>query len=176
MVSRATHSRGQADARAGQISLVQTNADVWSRGDFAYVGMGDPVLRYRRKDRRCLRSRTAGTRGDRRCPGTSAEDMEVLSVDTPAFTGDLLAVGIQQCSEEEGFGGLALWDVTDPTNPEELGIYENFGVHELSLTERPDRCCALLASPFSEPFTSFFLPAPIGDFGSSTSPTLPARH
>jgi hypothetical protein len=161
-----TPAAGRKTRELGQISLEQTNADVWSHGDFAYVGTwaipcsgtGVKIVDVSDPSKPELVATAAGY------PGTSAEDMEVLSVDTPAFTGDLLAVGIQQCSEEEGFGGLALWDVTDPTDPEELGVYENFGVHELSLTERPDGVFALLASPFSEPFTFFFAPETIGDF------------
>lgn len=161
-----TPAAGRHTRELGQVSLEQTNADVWSHGDFAYVGtwaipcsgIGVKIVDVSDPTQPALVATAAAY------PGTSAEDMEVLSVDTPAFTGDLLAVGIQQCSEEEGFGGLALWDVTDPTNPEELGIYENFGVHELSLTERPDGVFALLASPFSEPFTFFFFPSTIGDF------------
>lgn len=149
----------------GELSLEQTNADVWSQGDFAYVGTwSDPcsgtgvkILDVSDPSQPALVATAAAY------PGTSAEDMQVLSVDTPDFTGDLLGVGIQQCSDE-GFGGLDLWDVTDPTNPQHLGLYENFGVHELSLTERPDGVFALLASPFSEPFTFFFFPQTIGDF------------
>lgn len=161
-----TPAAGRKTRELGNLSLAQTNADVWSHGDFAYVGTwGDPcsgagvrIVDVSDPTAPVLVASAAGY------PGTSAEDMEVLSVDTPAFTGDLLAVGIQQCAEEEGFGGLALWDVTDPTEPEELGVYENFGVHELSLTERPDGVFALLASPFSEPFTFFFAPPALGDF------------
>lgn len=161
-----TPAAGKHTRELGQISLEQTNADVWSHGDFAYVGTwsgpcsgaGVKIVDVSDPAQPALVATTAAY------PGTSAEDMEVMSVDTPEFTGDLLAVGIQQCGEEEGFGGLALWDVTDPTNPQELGIYENFGVHELSLTKRPDGVFALLASPFSEPFTFFFFPETIGDF------------
>ena len=49
-------------------------------------------------------------------PNTSAEEMEVLSVDTPAFTGDLLATGLQDCGLEgqaSGRTGVDPWNVTD---------------------------------------------------------------
>lgn len=160
-----TPAAGRHTRELGQLSLEQTNADVWSHGDFAYVGTwggpcsgtGVKIVDVSDPAQPALVATAAAY------PGTSAEDMEVLSVDTPQFAGDLLGVGIQQCGDE-GFGGLDLWDVTDPTDPAHLGFYENFGVHELSLKERPDGVFALLASPFSEPFTFFFFPEPIGDF------------
>lgn len=46
-------------------------------------------------------------------------------------------VGIQDC-DGQGFGGLDLWHVTNPAAPRHLGFYKNLGVHELSLTARPD--------------------------------------
>lgn len=160
-----TPAAGRKTRALGSLTMAPVNGDVWAHGDYAYVGTwGDPCsgLGVKIVDVSDPSSPLAvGTAAG--YPGTSAEDMEVLTVDTPAFEGDLLAVGIQACSEQ-GFGGLALWDVTDPTDPQELGVYENFGVHELSLTERPDGVFALLASPFSEPFTFFFGPETIGDF------------
>lgn len=160
-----TPAAGRHTRELGELSLEQTNADVWSHGDFAYVGTwavpcsgtGVKIIDVSDPAHPTQVATAAGY------PGTSAEDMQVLSVDTPAFTGDLLGVGIQPCSED-GFGGLDLWDVTDPAHPAHLGFYENFGVHELSLTSRADGVFALLASPFSEPFTFFFDPPAIGDF------------
>lgn len=113
-----TPAAGRHTRELGQVWLEQTNADVWSHGDFAYVGTwGDPcsgtgvkIVDVSDPAKPAPVATAAGY------PGTSAEDMQVLSVDTRAFKGDLLAVGIQDCNEE-GFGGLALWDVTDPTDP-----------------------------------------------------------
>ncbi|MGD9893795.1 MAG: LVIVD repeat-containing protein, partial [Dehalococcoidia bacterium] len=84
-------------------------------------------------------------------PGTSQEDIVVRSIETPAFTGDLLAVGIQSCAFTTP-GGLALFDVTDPRNPVELGFFPTGarGVHELDLIQQGDRALALLAVPYSE--------------------------
>lgn len=160
-----TPAAGSHTREVGQLALEPINADVWSQGNYAYVGTwSDPCSGIGVKivdvsdpaHPKQVASAAA-------YPGTSAEDMQVLSVKTPTFTGDLLGVGIQQCGEA-GFGGLDLWDVTNPTAPKHLGFYENFGVHELSLTARPDGVFALLASPFSEPFTFFFAPQTIGDF------------
>src|SRR5205823_6571522 len=94
--------------------------------------------------------------------------MRVRSVRTPAFEGDLLAVGLQPCdgrsSDEElegapdaggALSGVELWDVTNPRDPRWLGFSsagpDTAGVHELDLVQRADgRVLALLAVNFSE--------------------------
>lgn len=136
---------------------------MWVHGDFAYVGSwaapcGLGVRIVDVSDPASPETVATAAAYD----ATSAEDVEVLSVDTPSFTGDLMGVGLQDCGS--GLAGLDLWDVTDPANPLWKGFYPNFGVHELSLTARTDGVLALLASPFSEPFTFFFDPPAIGDF------------
>lgn len=86
-------------------------------------------------------------------PRTSQEDMVVRTVSTAAFVGDLLAVGIQSCGSGSGAAaGMALFDVTDPHNPVELGFFETGarGVHELDLIQQGERVLALLAVPYSE--------------------------
>ena len=138
------------------------NAAVWGHRNFAYVGTwgrrgsNEPAL--------CpglgvtvvdiadpTRPSVVGSVAQK--PGTSAEDVHVLTVDTAAFSGDLLATGIQRCSNQ-GVGGLSLWDVTDPTRPAELGFFDTGrgpgGVHEFSLFQRDGRTIGLLAVPFSE--------------------------
>lgn len=83
--------------------------------------------------------------------GTSQEDIVVRSINTPSFTGDLLAVGIQSCAFAAP-GGLALYDVSDPSNPVQLGFLATGGrgVHEFDLVQQGDRALALLAVPDSE--------------------------
>jgi hypothetical protein len=49
----------------------------------------------------------------------ATEGIQALHVDTPDFTGDLLAVSNEDCGTR-GIGGLTLWDVTDPLNPVKL--------------------------------------------------------
>src|SRR6266566_3008389 len=107
-------------------------------------------------------------------PNTSAEDMQVISVRTPSFTGDLLGVGLQDCGlpdQAPGLTGLDLWDVTDPPHPTHLGFYDvgpSGGVHELSLTKRTiagrERVFALAAVPFAEVISTAFTATPRGDF------------
>jgi hypothetical protein len=86
-------------------------------------------------------------------PSTTQEDIAVRTVSSRAFNGDLLAVGVQQCSFNNGaFAGLALFDVTDPADPVELGRLATGGrgVHELDLVQQGDRVLALLAVPDTE--------------------------
>ncbi|HEX5938522.1 MAG TPA: hypothetical protein VFZ75_12675 [Actinomycetota bacterium] len=139
---------------------VDSNGDVWFHDATAYVGTwrdpctgqgakvvdvsdpADPVVLGR-----------VGARA-----GTSAEDVVVRSVDTPTFTGDLLAVGIQRCGgsaslDDQPFG-VQFWDVTDPTAREKLSVLNVRrafgGVHELDLFQRGAKAYALLASPYRE--------------------------
>jgi hypothetical protein len=93
---------------------------------------------------------------------TSMEDMQVMKIRGR----DILGVGLQDCgnSDTEGTVGLELYDITDPSNPQFLSLFngEDFGmeaehghVHEFDLTRTPDgRTLALLASPDLEALTS----------------------
>ncbi len=84
--------------------------------------------------------------------GSSQEDVRVQHLSTPAFSGDLLAVGIQHCGRA-GQGGLALVDVTDPRHPATLSFFSTdpgIGVHELDLVQQGGRMLALLAVPYAE--------------------------
>lgn len=138
------------------------HAAVWGHRDFAYVGSAGQ----RSSNNPALCPGRGVTVVDIADPGrpevvgsvaqrtaTTAEDVHVLAVDSAEFRGDLLATGIQRCSEE-GTGGLSLWDVTDPRAPVELGFFGTgrgpIGVHELDVFRRESRTIGLLAVPFSE--------------------------
>ena len=147
-----------------------TNADVFVHRGFAYVGTwGSPCSARGIKiaDVSAPRNpRFIGTLAHR--TGTSAEDVVVRSVSTKAFTGDLLAVGIQRCDFESDLDdqkfGAQFWDVTNPRRPVKLGginMANAFGgVHELDLVQRGGKVYALLATPFTE----WFDPQQDGDF------------
>ncbi len=139
----------------GRTPLQTPNADVWAHNGYAYVGtwstpcsatgvkivdVRDPAL-----------PRQIGSLAA--YENTSAEDVVVISVDTPRFKGDLLAVGLQPCNPS-GFAGLDLWDVTDPVRPNHAAFFYTGpgGVHELSMIQRASdgRVLALLAVPYSE--------------------------
>ncbi len=155
---------GRGTRELGALALEPIGGDLWVHGNYAYVGsweapcgLGVRIVDVSNPaDPRQIATAAA-------YPDTSSEDMQVLTVSTADFTGDLLAVGLQACAET-GLAGLDLWDVTDPTTPRHLGFYANFGVHELSLTSRPDGVFALIASPFSEPLSDLILGSVLGDF------------
>lgn len=93
---------------------------------------------------------------------TSMEDMQALTIGSR----DVLAVGLQDCGNDltpgVGASGLELVDITDPSDPQTLSIFDvdQFGgdvtgVHELDLTTTPSgRVLALLSVPNLEAVTS----------------------
>ena len=100
--------------------------------------------------------------GAGRHEGVSNEDVVVRRIGTR----DILGVGVQICGES-GRAGLALFDVTDPTDPHELSFLAvpAGGVHELDMVVRPDgRALALMAVPFSEFDDVWFGAGTGGDF------------
>jgi hypothetical protein len=186
---------GGAPAAGDHTSLVGSlgiagglHGDVYAYRGFAYVGTwsgpcpgtGVKVIDVRDPSRPGLVTTVGGY------PNSSAEDMQVLTVATAAFTGDLLAIGLQDCGlpdQPPGRAGLDLWDVTDPAHPSHLGFYDSgaysFGVHELALTRRTiggqPRVYALTAMSFAEVFSTAFTATPRGDFEliDVTNPAAP---
>lgn len=147
-----------------------TFGDVAILGSTAYVGTwGDPCVGGGVKiiDVSDLAApRVIGSAANR--PGTSAEDPVVRHLETSAFSGDLLAVGLQRCGANRSLDraafGPEFWDVSDPRQPRklsELGLtHGGSGVHEMDIVQQGTRAYALLATPFSEPFD----PVTGGDF------------
>lgn len=157
-----------------------TNADVWVHDGYAYVGtwafpctgrgvkiidVTDPTS-----------PRAIGSAAARR--GTSAEDMVVRQVETAAFVGDLMAVGIQRCGRQGGpraMYGVEFWDVSDPRHPRRLSEFATSlgggGVHELDMVVRGGEVYAALAVPFNE----WFDPSTQGDvfIVNVTNPRVP---
>jgi len=165
------------------LGALDTNGDVWAHGNFAYVGtwsipcsgLGVKVVDVSNLGAPRLIGRLAAR------PGTSAEDVVVRRVKTQLFRGDLLAVGIQRCGDEQALDtqqfGAEFWDVSDPYRPirlSEIGLTTGGGgVHELDLFQRGGRVYALLATPFSE----WFDPFPGGDarIVDVTNPRAPVQ-
>lgn len=48
------------------------------------------------------------------------EGIQALHIDTPSFTGDLLVSNNEKCKDKAGFGGMNLYDVTNPEHPTPL--------------------------------------------------------
>jgi choice-of-anchor B domain-containing protein len=159
----------------GTLALPGYNADIWAHNGFAYIGTWGSAASY---PTRCP---ATGVRiislADPANPalvgavatiaGTSQEDVVVKRVATPAFTGDLLATGIQACQGSSSAPrGVDLWDVTDPRNPQHLAFWASGpagpagarGVHELYLFQRDDRAFVAAAVPSSEDIEG------VGDF------------
>jgi hypothetical protein len=87
--------------------------------------------------------------------GISNEDVVVREIGDM----DLLGIGVQVCKPQGGSGGLQLFDVTDPTDPQALSFFPvpAGGVHELDMVTRADgRTLALLAVPFVEFDNTYF--------------------
>jgi hypothetical protein len=53
------------------------------------------------------------------------EGMQGLHIDTPAFDGDIVVSNNETCNEKTGFGGLNIYDVSNPAHPTPLT--EGFG-------------------------------------------------
>jgi hypothetical protein len=87
--------------------------------------------------------------------GTTAEHLAAVHYATPAFVGNVLFAGIQRCNAASAAAsGLAIWDVSDPATPTELGFLSLGrglrGVHEFAVRQRGDRWYAYLAASNSE--------------------------
>ncbi|HEU5161186.1 MAG TPA: hypothetical protein VFU43_29595 [Streptosporangiaceae bacterium] len=124
--------------------------DLYAHGDFAYVGSrcgaqaqgGDGVQVV--DISRPSRPRPVSTLANP--PFTRAEDITVLDVETPSFTGALAVVGIQACfgsgHEAEVVPGLRAYDVTRPRQPRLIGQWDlpqgTIGCHEIDAVQRAD--------------------------------------
>ena len=48
------------------------------------------------------------------------EGVQVINLTTPSFSGDVLVTNNEICKDKAGFGGMNLYDVTDPNRPAQL--------------------------------------------------------
>ena len=56
------------------------------------------------------------------------EGVQVLSISTASFTGDILVTNNEICKGTAGFGGMNIYDVTNPSRPRPLAVgYGDFG-------------------------------------------------
>jgi hypothetical protein len=112
-------------------------------------------------------------------PLSTSQEVAVRDVVTAAFSGTLLATGLQRCVAG-GRSGLDLWDVTNPRNPLHLGMLDLGssvgGVAALDLEVRGNQAFAYLAVPGGEntgllaglvvaDVSAPFFPRVIGGFG-----------
>ncbi len=50
------------------------------------------------------------------------EGVQALNITTPKFSGDILVTNNEKCNEKTGFGGLNIYDVSNPEVPEKLAV------------------------------------------------------
>jgi hypothetical protein len=48
------------------------------------------------------------------------EGVQALHIDTPSFNGDILVTNNEKCKDKVGFGGMNIYDVTNPAHPTPL--------------------------------------------------------
>ncbi|MGQ0521688.1 MAG: hypothetical protein ACT4PX_11140 [Actinomycetota bacterium] len=97
----------------------------------------------------------------------SAGAVDALRINTPTFTGDVLAIATQRC-EPSFFNGarIEFWDVTNPASPAKIGVFDPetlinptpgatpatgaWGIFEdVRMFARGDRVYAVATTPFS---------------------------
>lgn len=81
-------------------------------------------------------------------PGTDTDSVWAGPIETGSFVGDVAVIAVSLCDNGEqarigdDFRGLALYDVTNPAQPELLSIYDSGartqGVHDLDVVARSD--------------------------------------
>jgi hypothetical protein len=129
---------GHLSAQAMGIPGGENVTDVWAHGNYAYLGTFDDII--------CSLDFTGVHIVDisdpenpakvafiPAKPGTRNNDVKVASIDTPHFTGEILVATNESCGSPfnprlharglgtpPGQGGVAIWDVTNPTKPRAL--------------------------------------------------------
>ncbi|MEO6208046.1 MAG: hypothetical protein ABIP77_08850 [Candidatus Limnocylindrales bacterium] len=167
--SKKAYSEGNRSGSAWNMEVVGHNdlggrgfnADVWTHSGYAYVGNWGFTDWATGNDRFCPSAPDNGVdvidATDPSNPtvvaslqnptGTSAEDVVVYTAEAGPFADrDIAAVAIQVCGGSRydlSFKrGLQLWDVTDPADPVELGLWDSGccarGVHEFEVEYRAD--------------------------------------
>jgi hypothetical protein len=161
------------------------NGDVWffdhggSVGKYAYVGSwsspcsgaGVKIIDVNDPSHPKVVARAGGR------TGVSNEDVVVIEIGAR----DVLGIGVQLCKPQGGTGGLQLFDVTDPSNPQPLSFHPApaGGVHELDMVTRSDgKTLALLAVPFVEFDNTYFGANAGGEFRivDITNPASPSEY
>ena len=157
----------------GHTATGTTLSDVWVHRSYVYLGSrtcgdGVSIVDARVPEHPLVLGRLPAD------SQSTYEDVVVISVRTPHFQGDLLAVGVQPCSPQGAKRGVHLWDVSDPAKPEELAFYvtgQRSAVHELDARQIGEKALLFLAVPYSERFNEG------GDFRivDATDPRRPVQ-
>jgi hypothetical protein len=154
---------GQLSAADMGIPPTENVTDVWAYGDYAYLGTFDDV--------ECSLDFTgvhivdiADPTSPEKVgfipakPGTRNNDVKVAHLDTRHFSGEILVASNEACGSPflprlhangvgspPGQGGVAIWDVTDPTKPRALKQnYLDFPVHNTYIYQQGDNAYMLV--------------------------------
>src|SRR6266545_2491907 len=105
--------RARQDRRCGRLQRVRLPRR---------LGWHDVLVQRRARRRHPQRG---GTDGGRVHPGEGGgsypgEGVQALHVTTPFFNGDLLVTNNEKCKDKAGFGGMNIYDVTNPAHPTPL--------------------------------------------------------
>jgi hypothetical protein len=150
---------GHLTAAEMGIPFGENVTDVWAHGNYAYLGTFDDI--------RCSLDFTGVHIVDISVPGNPAKvgfvpakpgtrnnDVKVASIDTRHFSGEILVATNESCGSPflprlnsnkggnggpPGQGGVAIWDVTDPTKPQALKQnFLDFPTHNTFLYQQGD--------------------------------------
>ena len=142
---------------------VGISSDVWAHRNFAYVGGLGSFFPVRIIDISDPRHPQLVTELPNPPDGNSPQDVKVATIQTRFFHGDLLVVG-NDFGGPPPFGGIELWDVSNPSSPTLLSRPRVGPVHNTFLYQKGHRAFVLLAEPFAEVFAATFPPfVPFGD-------------
>ncbi len=87
-------------------------------------------------------------------PGTSVNDVKATRLETPFFSGDLLAHSLEACAPSPVAGtsfGVSLYDVTEPVAPHLLAEgFLDFQVHNLFIYQQGERAFILVVEDEAE--------------------------
>ena len=131
--------------------------DVWAHGNYAYLGTFDDQLCSLDFTGVHIVDITAPESPEKVAfipakPGTRNNDVKVAQLETPHFSGDILVLTNESCGSgfvprlhsngvggPPGQGGVAIWDVTDPTKPKVLKQnFLSFPTHNTFIWQQGD--------------------------------------
>ena len=137
--------------------------DVWAHGNYAYLGTFDDQLCSLDFTGVHIVDITVPASPEKVAfipakPGTRNNDVKVAHLETPSFSGDILVLTNEGCGSgfvprlhskgvggPPGQGGVAIWDVTDPTNPKVLKQnFLKFDTHNTFIWQQGDNAYMLV--------------------------------
>jgi hypothetical protein len=154
---------GQLSAADMGVPFGENVTDVWAYGNYAYLGTFDDVacsldftgVHVIDISDPATPSKVAFIPAK---PGTRNNDVKVAHLETPRFNGEILVASNEPCGSVflprlqsngvatiPGQGGVAIWDVTDPTKPRALKQnFLSFPVHNTYIYQQGENAYMLV--------------------------------